>query len=344
MTTLPADGYMENASRIVAEMKAVLDDLRDVIAELPGGDDDFSTNEQLTISSGSVTATRAAHSIETEGAASSDDLDNIDYTNHPEGRQLLIRAADSAHTVVVKDQSGGAGEILTADGNDFYMNDTDMWLLLVRVGTQWIEVNRNFGANMSMYRTYLGLGSAAVEDAGTAANECLQLNGSGYVPAGNLDISERGEYILIQDQKSSGTNGGTLTSGSWQKRDLTTEVVDEGSNAALASSQITLGAGTYYCRISCPASDVDSHQARLHETTGTISDVLGTTESCSDPTDMTRSFIVGKFTVTSGHVGAGQNVFEVQHRCQTTQSLVGCGVYCGWGTEVYTIAEFWKVD
>ena len=60
-------------------------------------------------------------------------------------------------------------------------------------------------------------------------------------------------YILIRDEKASGTTGGTFTSGAWQTRDLNTEVVDTGNHASVATNQITLAAGTYRFRIVAPA-------------------------------------------------------------------------------------------
>ena len=171
MTSPTTDGYLENAARTVAEMKTALYQNRDAMCELLGGDDDFSSNEELTISSGSVTPTRAIHSIDTESDASSDDLDTIVTTNHPESRLLLIYPENAGRTVVVKDQAGGAGQIHTADGNDFSMDGIDKRLLLYRRGTDWYEIGRFYGESIDDYRTYLGLGSSAIVDAGTGASE-----------------------------------------------------------------------------------------------------------------------------------------------------------------------------
>ena len=347
MTAPTTDGYLENAARTVAEMKTAIDQNRDAMCELLGCDDDFSTNEELTISSGSVTPTRAIHSIDTESDASTDDLANIVTTNHPESRLLLIYPESAARTVVVKDTAGGAGQIHTADGNDFSMDEVDKRLLLYRSGTDWYEILRAYGSSLDDCRTYLGLGSAAEEDVGTAANEVVQLNGSAELPAvsgANVTLVDNRQYILIEDQKSAGTNGGSASATTWNVRDLNTEVADEPGAASLSSNQITLTAGTYYCRISAPAYRVTTHKIRLHETTSTLADIYGTCEmAIADYNAQTRSVLAGKFTISSANESAGQNIFEVQHYTTAASSTTGLGYSTNVGTEVYTIAEFWKV-
>ena len=53
---------------------------------------------------------------------------------------------------------------------------------------------------------------------------------------------------------------------------------------------------------------------------------------------MTRSFVVGRFTI------AGSQALEVQHRNETTKATDGFGIASNWTSEVYTIAEFWRVS
>lgn len=146
------------------------------------------------------------------------------------------------------------------------------------------------------------------------------------------------DYILIQDQKSSGTAGGTFTSGAWRTRDLNTEVSDSGNHASVASNQITLAAGTYQFRISAPALYVNAHQAKLYNVTDSSDVALGqTSQSC--PTgngDVTCSVISGVFTISSA------KVFEVRHQCVSTEASDGFGFGASWGTNIYTSCEFWK--
>lgn len=154
MATLPASGYLSDV-RTNAEQQTAFEALRDFVSQIPA-----SAEVQLTISSGTVTpATRDQGSIkvETEAAAASDDLANIAQTNVGEGSLLLLRAHDAAHTVVVKHAAGGAGQIYLQYNADFSLTDTDMWLLLKRVGSNWEEVFRSYGNDTAAARAALGV-------------------------------------------------------------------------------------------------------------------------------------------------------------------------------------------
>ncbi|MBI5671126.1 MAG: hypothetical protein HZC41_24280 [Chloroflexi bacterium] len=144
-------------------------------------------------------------------------------------------------------------------------------------------------------------------------------------------------YILLRDEKPAGTDGGTFTAGAWQTRDLNNRVVDTGGYAALAANQITLAAGTYRCRIQCPAYGVNKHQARLYNLTNAATLLVGSSQRNPSTGNQTiPSIIVGRFTLASA------KVLEVQHRCETTLATTGLGIAAGFDTEIYTLAEFWK--
>lgn len=146
-------------------------------------------------------------------------------------------------------------------------------------------------------------------------------------------------YICVQDQKAQNTYSGTFTAGAWRTRDLNTEVADTGSHASVASNQITLAAGTYYCSIRCPCTDVGGNHAKLYDTTGAADLVVGQNCQAGDNSasnEMHYAFISGRFTLSE------QSVLEVQHWCKTTQADFGFGNRLNLSTEIYTVAEFWK--
>jgi hypothetical protein len=147
------------------------------------------------------------------------------------------------------------------------------------------------------------------------------------------------DYICIQDVKTTGTNGGSFNSGDWRIRDLNTEQSDTAGHATLSSNQITLAAGTYIVKITAPAVRVNGHQAALYNITGTAFLLFG--DSCFAPSDhdiCTVSTIAGKIVL------AAPTVLEVWHKCFTTCANYGFGADPGLNsTNVYTIAEFWKV-
>jgi len=153
-------------------------------------------------------------------------------------------------------------------------------------------------------------------------------------------ISAR-SYVKVSEVQASGTQGGIFTSGAWQTRTFNTEDSDDDNVCTLSSNQITLEAGTYECRIMAPAHSVNGHKTRLRNTTGSVTLLLGTAEYSSSVASYatTHSFMVGKFTI------AASQALEVQHYGAVTQANNGFGDANTFGVdEVYTVAEFWKVD
>ena len=152
------------------------------------------------------------------------------------------------------------------------------------------------------------------------------------------------DYINIQDQETSGTDGGTFTSGAWQTRVLNTIEADSGSHVvSLSSNQFALPAGTYRARIECPCVAVGRHQAQLYNVTDSTVTLTGTSSYAASPTgDVVESwsFITGRFTI------AAQKTFAVQHRCTNTHASNGFGANAGVGFtvphEAYTVVELWK--
>ena len=348
MSTLPANGVLGDAEDelLTADAKTYLEKLRDCAAESPGG----AATSELTIAAGAIVPTGWLHSVDTQGDAGTDDLATITTTNHPDGRVLFIYPEDGARTVVVKDEAGGAGQIHTLDGNDFSMDESDKHIWLMRIGADWYEITRGYGTSLDDYRTYLGLGTAAVCATGVANGNVPAMDATGYPAADGSQITgikAMGNYVLLQDQKATTTDGGTFTQGAWQKRTLA-EISDTGALCSVAASQFTLAAGTYYIRGSAPAFAVVSHQARLHETTDTLSDIYGTNSYCNtdgaSAQSITNSNIIGTFTISDANVTANQNIFEVQHYCSLTQNTNGYGKANSFGgTEVYTTVELWKI-
>lgn len=150
--------------------------------------------------------------------------------------------------------------------------------------------------------------------------------------------------IILEDQKTTNTNGGTFTSGAWRTRTLNTEVCDTGSNCSLSSNQFTLDAGTYEIEASASAYGVQYHACRLQNVTDSTTTLSGTSEFC-DPrntdTASNRSFLRGRFTIASA------KAFEIQHQCNSTLATTGFGNAVGAvftvGNEVYTTVFLRKV-
>lgn len=184
-------------------------------------------------------------------------------------------------------------------------------------------------ASATVQRTTLGLGTAAVANLGTGDGNVPVLSAAGLpaIASHLTDISKR--LIVLEDQKSSGTDGGGFTNGAWQTRTLNTKVYDAGGYCTLASNQFTLAAGTYLVLAHAPAFTVNNHQSRIQNitagTTVTTGGTVASTTNVSNP-----STIAAVFTVAEGQA------LELQHRCETTRATDGYGQASGWGTEVYS--------
>lgn len=148
------------------------------------------------------------------------------------------------------------------------------------------------------------------------------------------------DLIIIQDQKASGTGGGTATSGAWQTRDLNTIVTDVGGHASIANNQVTLAAGTYEINASAPAFYCGVHRIRWYNVTDASEDVLGQVAHSAmlSGSSTTLSVLSGRFTI------AASKTFELQHRVDTTRTTNGFGMSTGWGTEIYSMVTLRKVE
>jgi len=102
-----------------------------------GGNFAMGTGGELTVSTGSVTATHSYHTVDTESDASTDDLDTISG-GVVAGQIIVIKAENTARSVVAKD---GTGNLKLA--GDFTMDNTEDTLMLVYDGSNWLEVTRS---------------------------------------------------------------------------------------------------------------------------------------------------------------------------------------------------------
>ena len=147
-------------------------------------------------------------------------------------------------------------------------------------------------------------------------------------------------YAIICDQKGTNTDGGSTSTGTFNVRDLNTELSDADSIVSISSNQFTLQAGTYLLRASAPAYRAERHQIIIWNATDSSLAALGTSEynlnSSSGAT--TRSFAVGRVTI-----GAAK-AFEIRHRVGNAKSNDGFGIASNYDLQpsIYTIVEIYK--
>lgn len=212
-------------------------------------------------------------------------------------------------------------------------------------GAQWVQVSISpIGATSISVLGTIGTGlwhgtTIGLLYGGTGAD--LHSTGPGVIrqttAGANFDAGQALDYILLQDQKSSGTGGGSFTSGSWATRDLNTEVADTGGHCSLSSNQFTLSAGTYRIRASAPALQCGGHTIRLQNVSDATTTAVGTPTFSNTGAlyATTRSQLSYRFTIASS------KAFEIQHQCGTTQSnTYGRGGANSFGvTEIFTEVE-----
>lgn len=148
--------------------------------------------------------------------------------------------------------------------------------------------------------------------------------------------------VILEDQKPSGTDGGTFTSGADRTRTLNTEVRDPSNLCTLASNQFTLVAGTYYIEWDAPVcADNLLHQTLLYDITGGVELKRGAQMRIGRSNDQVAlsNRSTGQHTITVGSA----NTFEIRHRGNNTTNTVGFGVAGSFGTEIYTVVKIWKL-
>ena len=143
---------------------------------------------------------------------------------------------------------------------------------------------------------------------------------------------------VFNETQASNTNGGTATTGSWFKRTLNTTVTNGITGCSIASSVITLAAGTYYVLALIPNFRVGGCQGRLQNTTDATTTIFGQNSFGNTTDGWGTSTINAYFTI------AGTKNFELQNQVVNTFATYGCGIANNFGnSEIYTTIQITKV-
>jgi len=133
-----------NGTNMIVNPKAVGSGYLDITGNLLITGIYRSPTTELTISGGQVTVTRNNHTLETEGGASTDDLDGM--AGGADGMLVTLSTANGARDVTVKDATGSNQFDLSTAGN-FTMDTVFDTLFVVyrSTGTSrvWIEISRS---------------------------------------------------------------------------------------------------------------------------------------------------------------------------------------------------------
>ena len=154
-----------------------------------------------------------------------------------------------------------------------------------------------------------------------------------------------GEVYTLRDEKSSGTNGGSITATTWTKRTLNTLVKYPEDSTSVSingtSDGFVLTAGTYHIDASAPAFRVGNHQTRLFNDTLASVVIYGTSEThhtTNNAPTTTRSFISHIVTIAS------TTTFSIEHYCTNARTTDGLGLAtASGGLEEYTWVTIKKI-
>ena len=160
----------------------------------------------------------------------------------------------------------------------------------------------------------------------TDTDKVLVYNGTAWIFPNSAAVA------IFQDQRSSGTSHGNLTTGAFTKRTLNTSVVNNITGCSLASSVITLTAGSYLISAYATFYRTDLFQLRLRNTTaGTTlqTGLNGMADADDDNGDVQNGLLNGYITLTSS------TNLELQYYADINYNTNSGGVATSYGTEVY---------
>lgn len=154
----------------------------------------------------------------------------------------------------------------------------------------------------------------------------------------NIGLENGYPLLHVRDEKTSGTQGGASTSGTWNARVLNTVVTNEISGASLSSNIVTLPAGTYFCEINCPVIQSGATRLRIVDTslTATILSGRNARADTVNP-DGSEATLIGRFTLASS------TTIRLDHYTTTGRAINGLGEALSGGAEYYSEALFWKL-
>lgn len=258
----------------------------------------------------------------------------------------LYAAGNKVPTMTAPTISGTeeVGETLTANLGTYSDADGDS------AGThtyQWYRADDNTGTN-----------EAAISGATSSTYTLVTADAGKYLRVGVVPVAATGaspgveafsgytgaiaavavSVAWLEHTETSGTDGGTLTTGSRQTVTLNSEYDDPDNIVTLSSNQFTLQAGTYYIQWDHIVMDVDNAQSWLRNTTDGTDDGIG------------FSVYAQASTAAAAHSGGAVRItipsaktFELQAECgATSSSTYGLGPASSFDSEVFTSVKIVK--
>jgi hypothetical protein len=142
---------------------------------------------------------------------------------------------------------------------------------------------------------------------------------------------------IFNNTQTNGTSGGTNVAAAWTKSTLNTTLINNIVGCSIASSVITLTAGSYSVTASQPFYGVNNCKIRLRNTTASTTAIFG-------ETDFTGAATGSSATLRGYLVLTGSTTFELQYWATTLSATVGLGVATSSGEgELYANIQIQQV-
>lgn len=147
-------------------------------------------------------------------------------------------------------------------------------------------------------------------------------------------------FWQISDVKSSGTNGGSSSATTWQKRTLNTITGTDTVTVTVNSSNntFTLFPGTYIISAAAPAYNCGHHKTRLTNNTTGNTDATGSAMYTASSNNISVIETVITLTQTTN--------YQIDHYTETSQATNGLGVATNVSgfNEIFTIVKILKIQ
>ena len=163
MGSLPAATVLDFASNPDADVAAgYLAQILEFVRQNIGG----AAQGALTLASDACTPTVAAFTIDTEGAAATDDCKTIAVTNFPDGSWIFVSSADASRVPTLKH---GTGNLLLRDGAgcDLVLYNPLDVVAFQRIGSNFVERFRSTQNRLARVRALTANTTLVVSDSGS---------------------------------------------------------------------------------------------------------------------------------------------------------------------------------
>ena len=155
----------------------------------------------------------------------------------------------------------------------------------------------------------------------------------------NDTVDNFADIAIFNETQAANTNGGTSVAGAWTKRVLNTTVVNNITGCSIASSVITLPAGTFNISANAPFLNCGQAKIKLRNTTAGTDAIIGIS-GYANPAVTIQIYGLLSGTVTTT---AATN-FELQYYVNSALANQGLGVPTNFTVnEVYATIEIARI-